>query len=315
MRFEFVHAEKANHSVRTLCRVLQVSPSGYYAWRQERSGTRRNEDAVLAVHIRAIYKRSRRTYGSPRVTEQLKREGFAVGRNRVARLMRQEGLEAVPPKRFRVTTDSKHSEPVAPNLLARQFDPAGPNEAWATDITYVRTWQGWLYLAVVIDLFSRRVVGWAADSHMRTELVLDALAMALARRRPGVGLVHHSDRGSQYASKRYQDELERHGIIASMSRKGDCWDNAVAESFFRHHQGRAAGPPPVGDPLRGQRSHFGVHRAVLQRHEAALAPRLCQSGRVRIRYQGEEGSGSITKPSIKSGQRHLHHGLLLRRGR
>ena len=146
--------------------------------------------------------------------------------------MRQEGLEAVPPKRFRVTTDSKHSQPVAPNLLARQFDPAGPNEAWVTDITYVWTWQGWLYLAVVIDLFSRRVVGWAADSHMRTEPVLDALAMALARRRPGPGLVHHSDRGSQYASKRYQDELERHGIVASMSRKGDCWDNAVAESFF-----------------------------------------------------------------------------------
>ena len=232
MRFVFVHAEKAKHSVRMLCRVLRVSPSGYYAWRQRSPESRAQRDAALAVHIRAIHKRSRCTYGSPRIHAELKREGLAVGRKRVARIMRHEGLEAAPRKRFRTTTDSKHSLPVAPNLLQRQFDVTDVNRAWVTDITYVWTWQGWLYLAVVVDLFSRRVVGWAADEHMRTELVLDALGMAIARRRPAPGLVHHSDRGSQYASHRYREELERHGLVASMSRKGDCWDNAVAESFF-----------------------------------------------------------------------------------
>jgi putative transposase len=232
VRFEHVHAEKARHSVSALCRALRVSTSGYYAWRGRGASHRAREDAVLGVHIRAIHKQSRRTYGSPRVHAQLGREGWRVGRKRVARIMREEGVQAEPRRRFRTTTDSRHSLPVAANVLERRFDAADPDRVWATDITYVWTWQGWLYLAVVVDLFSRRVVGWAADGHMRTELVLNALAMAIARRRPAPGLVHHSDRGSQYASHRYQQELARHGMVPSMSRKGNCWDNAVAESFF-----------------------------------------------------------------------------------
>ena len=233
MRFAFIDAEKAEHPVRMLCRVLRVSPSGYYAWRRREPSARARGDDALSVHIRAIHRRSRGTYGSPRVHAELKKEGWSVGCKRVARIMREEGLEAAPRKRFRTTTDSKHALPVAPNVLDRRFDDAeAVNEAWTTDITYVWTWQGWLYLAVVIDLFSRRVVGWAAKEHMRTELALDALTMAVSRRCPAPGLVHHSDRGSQYASHAYQQELAALGMVPSMSRKGNCWDNVVAESFF-----------------------------------------------------------------------------------
>ena len=176
--------------------------------------------------------RQPRTYGSPRIYEQLRQDGVTAGRERVARLLRDMGLIGLPVKRFRRTTDSAHQHPVAANVLARDFDAAQPNERWSTDITYLWTGEGWLYLAVVLDLFARRVVGWAIQPHLRTELALEALHMALGRRVPEAGLVHHSDRGCQYAADAYQRVLRDHAIVCSMSRKGDCWDNAVTESFF-----------------------------------------------------------------------------------
>ncbi len=232
MRFEFIAAEKATVPVTTLCRVLQVSPSGFYAWRERPLARRCTADQKLAVQIVAIHVASRGTYGSPRVHATLQHQACAVGRKRVARLMRQAGLRARRPKRFCHTTDSQHAHAVAANVLGRRFEPRAANTVWATDITYVWTWEGWLYLAVVLDLFSRRVVGWALADHMRTELVLNALQMAVGRRRPPAELVHHSDRGSQYASDAYRAVLREHGIVCSMSRRGNCWDNAVVESFF-----------------------------------------------------------------------------------
>jgi transposase InsO family protein len=215
-----------------MCQQLGVSRSGYYAWKGRGSSLREQRDAELAAKIKQSHVDSRGTYGSPRVYKDLKEEGFAVGRKRVARLMSEMGLTGRPPKPFRRTTDSKHGLPVADNILDRNFEVEGPDKVWATDITYVKTWQGWLYLAVVVDLFSRRVVGWSMATHLRAELVLGALKMAMGRRLPAEGMVHHSDRGSQYASNDYQDVLAAHGLVCSMSRKGDCWDNAVVESFF-----------------------------------------------------------------------------------
>ena len=182
--------------------------------------------------IRACHARSRGTYGSPRIHKDLIDLSHHVSRKRVARLMRSEGLWSKPPRRFKVTTESRHSLPVAPNLVRRKFDATAPNQLWVGDLTYIWTWQGWLFLAVMLDVFSRRAVGWAIADHMRTELPLEALGMALGIRQPEGGLVHHTDRGSQYASEIYQAELDARGIRCSMSRVGDCWDNAVAESFF-----------------------------------------------------------------------------------
>jgi putative transposase len=232
MRFKFILAEKDNHSVTALCRVMQVALSGYYAWTRRPESARAKADHLLRAKVRASHAASRRTYGSPRVRADLEAEGFSVGRNKVARLMREEGLQGCAKKGFRKTTDSNHDLAIAPNTLDRKFKVAAPNAAWVTDITYVWTWEGWMYLAVVVDLFSRRVVGWAVAEHMRTELVTGALQMALGRRCPGDGLLHHSDRGSQYASGDYRQQLRDNGIVCSMSRKANCWDNAVAESFF-----------------------------------------------------------------------------------
>ncbi len=232
MRFAFVHAEKATHAVRCLCRVLHVTPSGYYAWATRPPSRRHREDVQLKARIRAIHTASRGTYGSPRIYEQLRQDGFPAGRARVARLLRDMGLIGLPVKRFRRTTDSAHHHPVAANVLARDFDAAQPNERWSTDITYLWTWEGWLYLAVVLDLFSRRVVGWAIQPHVRAELALEALHMALGRRVPEAGLIHHSDRGCQYAADAYQLVLRDHAVVCSMSRKGNCWDseNEVSRS-------------------------------------------------------------------------------------
>jgi len=227
-----IEAEKANFPVALMCRQLEVSSSGYYAWKKRRPSRRAQEDAVLVEKIKQVHQESRGTYGSPRILDDLKEEGFEVGRRRVARLMQENGITGTTPKRFKVTTDSSHDFPVAANILERDFGQDAPDTAWATDITYVRTWEGWLYLAVVIDLFSRRIVGWSMATHMRAELALDALAMALGGRLPQPKMVHHSDRGSQYASHDYRDTLRDNGIVCSMSRKGDCWDNAVVESFF-----------------------------------------------------------------------------------
>jgi len=232
MRFRFIEAEKALYPIRLLCRCLAVSRSGYYAWRKRPPSARVQQDARLRVEISASHSASRRTYGSPRILRDLREEGHRVSRKRVARLMRELGLEGRRKRRFRATTDSDHRFPVAPNLLKRNFDVEAPNTAWVTDITYLATLEGWLYLAVILDLFSRRVVGYALSERIDRALVLEALREALVNRPGARGLVHHSDRGSQYASDHYRDALEQAGITCSMSRRGDCWDNAVAESFF-----------------------------------------------------------------------------------
>jgi transposase InsO family protein len=232
MRFRFIEAEKAHYPICLLCRCLAVSRSGYYAWLSRAPSTRAKQDARLRVEISALHSKSRRTYGSPRILRDLRGKGRRVSRKRVARLMRELGLEGRRKRRFRATTDSQHRFPVAPNILMRDFDVDAPNTAWVTDITYLATLEGWLYLAVILDLFSRRVVGYAMSERVDRALVLEALRKALVQR-PGVrDLVHHSDRGSQYASHDYRDALDQAGIMCSMSRRGDCWDNAVAESFF-----------------------------------------------------------------------------------
>lgn len=232
MKFGFIQTEKATYPVRVLCRTLLVSASGFYAWCRRGLSHRAQQDAALRVEIRAAHAASGKRYGSPRIQADLKAVDQHVGRKRVARLMREEGLEGQRKRRFRVTTDSQHSHPVAANLLERNFTASAPNKIWVTDITYIWTREGWLYLAAILDLFSRRVVGWSMDSHIDRTLALDALGMALKTRRPEAGLLHHSDRGVQYASADYQRQLHDRSITCSMSRKGDCWDNAVAESFF-----------------------------------------------------------------------------------
>lgn len=215
-----------------MCRVLQVARSGYYAWLKRKPSTRERDDLRLVAEVGAAYRRGRRAYGSPRVHLELKKAGFHVGRKRVARLMKKMGIIGRPPRRFYVTTESGHDFPVAPNLVQKNFDVAGPDKLWGADITYAWTGEGWLYLAVVIDLYSRKVIGWAIGDYLRVELVLDALEMAINQRCPSEGLVHHSDRGIQYASGSYRSVLKKHGIACSMSRKRDPWDNAVVESFF-----------------------------------------------------------------------------------
>ena len=230
--YRFIDSEKANHAVRMICRVIRVSRAAYYAWRSAQAAEVEAE-ARVRVHIRGLHRASRGTYGSPRVTAALRKQGVLVNHKRVARIMRAEGLQGLPRRRFRgSTTDSAHAHPVAPNVLARDFSVQAPNVAWVGDITYLPVASGWAYLAILIDLFSRKVVGWALDEHMRTELCITALRRAVAARQPSVGLVHHSDRGAQYASAEYAEALQRAGIVQSMSRKGNCWDNAVAESFF-----------------------------------------------------------------------------------
>jgi putative transposase len=232
VKFRFIAAEKATFPIRLLCRTLQVSRAGFYAWRDRAPSARAQADERLGVEIAAIHTETRRRYGSPRVHAELVQRGHRTSRKRVARLMRSRGLAGRRRRRFRITTQSRHPFPIAPNVLARQFERAAPDQAWVTDITYIPTGEGWLYLAVILDLYSRFAVGWAMSERITDDLTLDALGMALARRRPPPGLLHHSDRGSQYASGDYRTLLERHGIVCSMSRRGDCWDNAVAESFF-----------------------------------------------------------------------------------
>jgi putative transposase len=225
--------------VRLMCRVLEVAPSGYYAWRKRPTCAHAIADERLLLHVRGAHTASDGTYGAPRVCRELKSQGHHVGQKRVARLMRTDGLVGTPTRRRAPrTTDSTHGFPIAPNLLARCFavydanGVAEVNRTWVSDITYVPTREGWLYLAVVLDLASRRVVGWAMRDTLAAELALEALQMALDQRHPAPGLVHHSDRGVQYACTAYRDVLAAHGLAASMSRRGDCWDNAVAESFF-----------------------------------------------------------------------------------
>jgi len=232
VKFAFIQAEKATFPVTVLCRVLGVSRAGFYAAQRRPVPLRVTEDARMAAQIAAIHQASRRCYGSPRVHAELRAHGQCTSRKRVARLMRCAGLAARRRRAFRVPTQSRHTHPVAPNRLARQFTAPAPDRVWVTDITYLATVEGWLYLAVVLDLFSRRVVGWATSDRLGEGVALEALGMGLARRRPPPGLLHHSDRGSQYASAEYRAVLTGHGMERSMSGVGRCWDNAVAESFF-----------------------------------------------------------------------------------
>ncbi len=235
MRYACIRRHEGAYAVALMCRVLRVSRGGYYAWRRRPPSQRAVANGQLATTLRAVHGRSRGTYGSPRMHAELVAQGIACSVNRVARVMRAAGLRAKPRRRFRVTTDSRHGDPVAANVLARRFgvaQVAAVDRVWAGDITYLPTREGWLYLAVVLDLASRRVIGWAMRHTLERGLTLDALHMALAQRHPGPGVLHHSDRGSQYACGDYQARLVAHGMTGSMSRKGDCWDNAVVESFF-----------------------------------------------------------------------------------
>lgn len=231
--YRFILEKKAGpiFSTRRLCDLFRVSRSAMYRWHRTHQ-QRALRDAKLLVHIRASHRRSRETYGSPRILADLRDGGIEVGRSRVARIMRENSIAGRPKKRFRATTQSRHRDPVSPNLLQRNFETEAPDVAWVGDITYFRVVGGFAYVAVLIDLFSRKVVGWSVADHMRTSLCLEALHQACQRRRPEGSVMHHTDRGSQYASKEYQERLASMGFVSSMSRKGDCWDNAVAESFF-----------------------------------------------------------------------------------
>jgi len=232
MRFEFIGRHVTEFPVTAMCRVLEVSRSGYYAWKLRPDSPRVSQDRRTAVIIATIQQMVKRVYGTPRMHRELAARGEKIGRRRVARLMQQNDLQSRCRRKFRVTTQSKHSHAVAPDRLQRNFTPRGPNLSWVADITYIWTREGWLYLAVVLDLYSRMVVGWRLGERINRELVIEALRMGIARRKPAAVLVHHSDRGSQYASGEFGRELSKRGILASMSRKGNCWDNAVAESFF-----------------------------------------------------------------------------------
>lgn len=236
MRFAFVQDHRGRYPVAVLCDVLRVSRSGFYAWRGRPESARAGRRAALAEQVRAVHAQSRGTYGSPRVAADLRARGVPVCENTVAKAMRRQGIRSKVVRRFRVrTTDSAHAHPVADNLLGRDFAAGRPDAKWAADLTYVPTDEGWLYVAAVIDLCTRKVVGWAMADHLRATLCTEALGMALDRRKPppAGGLVHHSDRGVQYACGAYRDLLAGHGIACSMSRRGDCYDNAVAESFFK----------------------------------------------------------------------------------
>jgi transposase InsO family protein len=232
VKFAFIDAEKAQWPISVMCKLLEVSRSGYHAWLKRPPSQRALEDKALSEAIAKVHAESAKRYGSPRVHRALHAQGVRAGKHRVARLMREEGLFGKRRRRFRVTTDSEHTKPIASNLIARDFTTDAPDKVWVTDITYIPTLEGWLYLAAIIDLFSRRIVGWSMSDRLTTSFALDALSMAILARGPASGLVHHSDRGCQYASDEYQRVLAQHGIVCSMSRKGDCWDNAVAESFF-----------------------------------------------------------------------------------
>lgn len=240
MRFSFIERHRLLYRIAALCRNLNVSKAGYYAWREREQSARAKRDAELIKQITRVHECSRKTYGSPRIHADLLAKGVKASRKRIARLMRQNSLRGKKTRRFRVTTKSKHSYAISPNLLNRRFQVEAPNRVWVADITYFSTGERWLYLAVVIDLYSRRVIGWSMSNRIDVALVLDALRMALSKRRVSGEVIVHTDRGSQYACTDYYRFLREHGLKPSMSRKGDCWDNAVAESFFATLKGELA---------------------------------------------------------------------------
>ena len=233
MSFALIDAKKADVPVATACAVLGVSESGFYAWKSRTASPRQRDDMVLLAHIRAEFSTSNETYGSPRMLVELRENGLTTGRHRVARLMSENGMKARQKTRFKKTTDSDHGGPVAPNILDQNFATDAPNEKWGVDISYVWTAEGWLYLAIVVDLFSRKIVGWAMSDRMKRSLALSALQRAINLRRPPPGLIHHSDRGSQYCSDDYRRLVAASGFIASMSGRGNCYDNAMVETVFK----------------------------------------------------------------------------------
>lgn len=233
MSFALIDAKRAEVPVETACAVLNVSVSGFHAWRKRTASPRQERDMILLAHIRAQFSSSNETYGSPRMHAELREDGLDVGRHRVARLMRENGLKARQKTRFKKTTDSDHGGPVAPNILDQDFTADGPDQKWGVDISYVWTTEGWLYLTIVVDLFSRKIVGWATSDRMKRGLAMGALQRAITLRRPPRGLIHHSDRGSQYCSADYRKLLEAQGFVASMSGRGNCYDNAMVETVFK----------------------------------------------------------------------------------
>ena len=254
-----IAAHRDEFPVRLMCTALEVSVSGFYAADRRVLSGRTQADERLLVLVRTVHATSRRRYGAPRVHRELRCQGTRVGKKRVARLMRVDGLVARRRRRWVRTTDSAHTAPVAPNQLARRFEVAtinGLDRVWVSDITYIPTREGWLFLAIVLDLASRRVVGWAMGATLEESLVLQALRMALGGRRPAAGLLHHSDRGSQYAGGAYRALLAAHGLVCSMSRKGDCWDNAVAESFFATLEHELLAEADFGSRLVARREIF-----------------------------------------------------------
>jgi putative transposase len=243
MSYQFIRQHEQAYSVERMCILLGLGRSSYYAWKKHKPSQREKENQALIEHIRRIHKLSRKTYGSPRVHAQLRKQGWTCNKKRIARLMRQDGLQGRRKYRKVIATNSKHDFPIAPNVLNRDFRATQPNQKWVADITYIPTEEGWLYLAGVLDLFSRKIVGWDMSSQINADLVENALRMALYQRQPGVDLLHHSDRGSQYASYSIRNILAANHIQVSMSNRGDCYDNAVMESFFGtlknewvHHQ-------------------------------------------------------------------------------
>jgi putative transposase len=230
--FSFIEQHREVWPVAVMCNTLGVSPAGFYAWLQRPKSAQQQRRDALVVEIRAVHAEVKQRYGSPRISKELQARGVDCCVNTVAKLMHDNDIRSKTARKFRNTTDSNHSLAVAENLLDRQFNPAGPNEKWVGDITYIATREGWLYLAVIEDLYSRRIVGWSMADHMESRLVVDAMEMAVARRLPGEGLLAHTDRGSQYASDHYQRLLKKHGIECSMSGVAQCWDNAPMESFF-----------------------------------------------------------------------------------
>ena len=233
MMFRVIDEKKADLSINRKCALFGVSASGYYAWKHRRPSKRQLDDMVFLAHIRSQFTTSHETYGSPRMHIELQEDGLAIGRHRVARLMRDNGLKALQKRRYKKTTDSSHGGPVAPNVLDQDFIAEQSDRKWGADISYIWTAEGWLYLAVVVDLFSRRIVGWATSDRMKKDLALTALNRALILRQPPKGLIHHSDRGSQYCSSDYQKLLSNHGCVISMSGKGNCYDNAMVETVFK----------------------------------------------------------------------------------
>jgi transposase InsO family protein len=233
MKFEFIDKHRSCFAVERMCRNLSVSRSAYYAWRNRPLSRRAQANETLKTHVKAAFRQFRGVYGSPRIARELRAQGMACSENRIARIMHREGLRAYTKRKFKVTTNSKHDLPVAPNLVNQNFEASGPNRLWASDISYIWTREGWLYLAVILDVFSRQIVGWTVSNRMTKELVLSAVRKAIAQRKPAPGLIFHSDRGSQYASHEVRKLLKDHKMLPSMSKKGDCYDNAIVETFFK----------------------------------------------------------------------------------